>query len=798
MISQHTNALRDISRVNSLLLFALVLALLECMVYRDFIFGKYLFISRDLGDDAYIQVYPNAVARVRSLANGSMPGWSFHNGLGENMYPFWFEPVSTGILFAFFKNDVAGGMIWVQLTQTFLAGMLFYGFLRSSTHYLPAMAGGLLYAFSSYLVAYGSWFLVEFSATAVQFAFLLLALAQFEYNRRWYFYPLAIGLIGITQPVNVYFAGLTTLVYLLLHRQGAFRQWLKQAGTLAIAGALGLGISCVLLLSNINHMQGSARADATYATRDAFFQTPGFHLADASELRSSFLRLFSSNLQGPPDHFTGWYNYFESPVWYCGLIGLLLVPQYFHFLPRKERIVPVALLGAVSLIALVPYCRHALWLFMGNYYRVISLLFVLLFLGGSMKALDFICKGSPVHNKTLAVSLGLIVALLFSQKGYISLNAAPGLFMIFLFLAAYAGFIYWWNINRNKQYWPVALLGGICLELMVFTAPTLGERKMCTPADIYGQTGYNDGTIDALARIRQSDKGFFRVNKDYPSGISSHFSYNDAKIQDYFTSFAHASFNNTHYLHFLNSIGEMRDRKGVFTAWIPGLNDTPYAMKLCGIKYFLSKGGDSTAWKRRDLTYLTTVKGIDVLKVNNSLPFGITFDRYISNQNYEKLSQTGKQNCLLQAVPVDDHFLKACIHMQAIEAIDTGTVVAPEVLSQWTNRLKEDTLQIQSFRDNSITGTIRVDKPKVLFFAMPYHKGWQGRANDQPIALYPVFNGLTGAFLSPGQYDITLKFSDPYKAVGAGISLCSLLMLGIGIGLQYRKRANHPQEISIH
>jgi hypothetical protein len=56
----------------NLLYFSAILIVLELLIYKDFIFGKLLFIAKDMGDDGYIQVYPYATARMEAWINHPM------------------------------------------------------------------------------------------------------------------------------------------------------------------------------------------------------------------------------------------------------------------------------------------------------------------------------------------------------------------------------------------------------------------------------------------------------------------------------------------------------------------------------------------------------------------------------------------------------------------------------------------------------------------------------------------------------------------------------------------------------
>lgn len=73
--------------------FAIVLIVLELIIYKDFIFGDYYFLYKDLGDDSFITGYPELYAKIEALKSGQVPGYNFHTALGENKYPFGLNPL---------------------------------------------------------------------------------------------------------------------------------------------------------------------------------------------------------------------------------------------------------------------------------------------------------------------------------------------------------------------------------------------------------------------------------------------------------------------------------------------------------------------------------------------------------------------------------------------------------------------------------------------------------------------------------------------------------------------------------
>lgn len=187
----------DLPFKKSLLYFSLALFVLELVIYRDFIFGDYYFLYKDLTDDSYTQCYAELYAKIESLKSGKIPQFDFHTALGQNKYAFSLELVAITIAYLFFKNNVAESLIWIQLAYTFLSGIFLFCFFRKSQfHYLPSSIGGVLFAFSGYIVGCSTWYPLGFTNENMLFALLLLALRYFLENKKLWLLPLTVAIIG--------------------------------------------------------------------------------------------------------------------------------------------------------------------------------------------------------------------------------------------------------------------------------------------------------------------------------------------------------------------------------------------------------------------------------------------------------------------------------------------------------------------------------------------------------------------------------------------------------------------------
>ncbi len=120
-----------------------------------------------------------------------------------------------------------------------------------------------------------------------------------------------------------------------------------------------------------------------------------------------------------------------------------------------------------------------------------------------------------------------------------------------------------------------------------------------------------------------------------------------------------------------------------------------------------------------------------------------------------------------------------------------------DALAQWVearNRYNFDTLRIAGSR---IDGTITVGESGVLALSMPYNRGWRCLVDGRETELLAVNGIFTGIALSPGAHKLALRFTPPYLALGAAITLCTAVGLAAAAIVASRRRQCKPAESRI-
>ena len=190
------------------------------------------------------------------------------------------------------------------------------------------------------------------------------------------------------------------------------------------------------------------------------------------------------------------------------------------------------------------------------------------------------------------------------------------------------------------------ILGLAAIELIQFDRITVSNRNSVTKQELKERIGYNDETVDAVRDIKASDNGFFRITKLRSSGPSVWTSLNDAMVFGYYGTSSYSSFNNLNYTNFLTAVDAMPPNSEADTRWSVGLLGNPIASMFACEKYALV--ADPARFQTAVQYEFVKRYGKDHLFRNKLfLPLGLTFDRYLPEDEFRRLPGDQRQEVLL-------------------------------------------------------------------------------------------------------------------------------------------------------
>ena len=754
-----------------------MILLIGVIVFKDFLFFEKAYFFKDIGSDSYNFSYPYLYQEADYISKFGIPKWSFNFGMGQSLFPFFLRDPFDIFLYIAGKNHIYFGIVFKELLKILLGGITFFYYLKAlKLSDFTSITGSLLFAFCGFVIVGSGWYI--FSFEAFNMALLLLAYEQLFTKQKWHLFPVAIFLVCISQPFNLYVYGIFLAFYAVLRHVQTNTFNAKNTGLIFLKmiglGALGMLLSAPFMIENIFQLLESPRGSGTNSYAHILSSLPMFETADKLQMGTSVMRFFSSDLLGNGNEFKGWQNYLEAPLFYCGIPCLLLMPQVFQFLDKRAKIAFGIFIGVWLLPIIFPYFRMAFWLFTGDYYRGYSVLVAFVVMFYALQALDQIIQKQKINLIVLIVTVVALFALLYYP--YFPDSSAinsPVLTFVSFMLLVYGALLYFISRQSSPVYLRYIFFAAVVFELFYLSGISVNERNAETAADLAQKKAYNDYSVDAVNFIKSIDNSFYRIDKTYASSPAMHYSLNDGMAQGYNGSSGYSPFNQEYYVKYLQLMGISNKANELESRWANGLSFRPVLESENRVKYILAKTNINPLWQVV-CDQLGTFGDVKVFRNKFVLPVGYTYNYYLKESVFDQLSTMQKDFVSLATCIIKDEDAGKVNGLKEFQLKDTITAGAfnTDVYRNYVNELSKDTLSLSRFDNKIISGMITVSDNKMMYLSVPYDGGWQLKVDGQPRDKMILDGGMTGIMLTKGPHTIEMAYD--LRFFSKGLLLCAL------------------------
>lgn len=109
-------------------------------------------------------------------------------------------------------------------------------------------------------------------------------------------------------------------------------------------------------------------------------------------------------------------------------------------------------------------------------------------------------------------------------------------------------------------------------------------------------------------------------------------------------------------------------------------------------------------------------------------------------------------------------------------------------------QLADEQFQITDFADSRIEGNIKAKKDGVLYFSIPYEKGWTVYVDGEKAETFDVLNSMLGVEVSKGEHEIKLVYCPEGFKLGTAISVSAFV---ITCGLIWYDRRRRKKKLPV-
>ena len=98
------------------LYYLMAAVLLGCyIVFQDFINLKKIFLFKDIGSDTINMYHPLLINLSEYMKHEGVPGWSFSQGMGQNIFPLWLGDFFSNFIMLFDKNTIPKVIVFMEI-----------------------------------------------------------------------------------------------------------------------------------------------------------------------------------------------------------------------------------------------------------------------------------------------------------------------------------------------------------------------------------------------------------------------------------------------------------------------------------------------------------------------------------------------------------------------------------------------------------------------------------------------------------------------------------------------------------
>ena len=500
-----------------------VLMAVTCVIFlvlmRKFIFGDADYLYSDIGSDSVSSSFPILAMLGRMVQTGDLSSYRLDYGLGgDTTYLLlqYLNPFKFFMLF-FHWQDLPGALLFQLFVQTIATAWFAWLYFRKlSGNQRLSIIPAVVWTYAGYIVLWSQN--LSFGTCMLMFTITMYvseAVLSSE-DRRW---PLALsGVLAVFFLSNYYFyymTGVFLFIYILVRngsRRQPVRETLKKMGTFFVCatGSLLLSaLSLVLILDNFT--SSSRRQDVAAAAPEL--------VVDLRRALTFLGRMFSTNLLGIGNSYTGEFNYYEAAVLSTSL--LVLFAAVYLVLTKKTRARTLWILALCAVGLLVPRCWKILnieasaqrFSFMVCFAECIMLMHFLAAMETELSR-GRLCAAVILSELVLGLSLAVLavrgpgegIALESREVKIVLVSAA--VYGVILFVLTLRARIF--TVKRKS--FSLILAAVICLEMVAMNNDTLYLRSYIT-RDVFAHGFYNSGA-EQLMDENIHDTDLFRVMGD--------------------------------------------------------------------------------------------------------------------------------------------------------------------------------------------------------------------------------------------------------------------------------------------
>ena len=733
------------------------------------------------------------------VKNGNF-GWDWGTDLGTGVVSTWSFYLLGSPFFwlttLFPVGDTVYLMPWLLCLKTAVAAVCAYAYLRRFVNNKnAAFIGSMLYAFSGFQT-YNIFFNHFHDATAF-FPLMLLGFEMLVKDNKKGVFALTVALSAFISYFFLVCEAVFIVVYFFLRcLDKDFDVDMKKFINLLIEACIGGFIAAVMLLPSVLQVMNNNRVDSRLIGLDIILY------GDKARIGRIFQAFFTlSDMPARVNLFDVNSARWASIAGYLPLFSMCGVIAYYRIRNKagKKDWLCWSLIVFI-IMACVPILNSSFILFNSSYYARWFYMPILLFCLMTAKVID----EDPVGLKkgflpTILAGIGFLGVgslpkYIDGKLTYFHLAVYPELYyiqigvtaMMMIMLAILVKGLLKKGIRDKINFGRIAAWMTVVACVICNTSEVLygvaqgGENKDYAEIAIFGSRDIDMDKLESRSANYSPTNNFYRI--DSSENVDNFCMFWGLSSMRCFHSCVTPAI-----LDFYAEIGQTRDVAS-------RMDKKVYPLRgLFSVKYYFDQlddaqregtkenDPDQDLFEMEDFHYVDTQNKFNVYENEYYVPMGFAFDHYTNDKTVKDAGEVEKTQILMKALVLNDN--QAAQYSDIISYYNfEDSDYTKEAYRQNCLDRRENSCYSFEYDTNGFTGRIKLDSPKLVFFSVPYEKGWKAEVNGIAAKVERVDYGFMAVRCPAGDNEIKFSYSAQGQKAGAVMTAMGVAALFIYAG----------------
>lgn len=664
---------------------------------------------------------------------------------------------------------------WLLAVKTGVAGVTSYAYIRRFVQNENACAiGALLYAMSGFQIY--NVFFNHFHDVTAFFPLMLLALEMTVVDDKRGVFALVVALMATIS--YFFFAG--EVVFLILYFicrcfSNDFKLSVRKIVRLGIESVLGVAMACFMLLPSALYIIDNPRLTEELTGLDLVVYDDKYRI----------LRIIQSFFMAsdPPARS----NLFASDTarWasIAGYLPMYSMTGVIAFFKTKNKHWAKRLVTICIVFAFVPILNSTFVLFNSSYYArwfympvlIMAMMtaYVIEQQGNENEEIS-LKKGIPLVSIVLGAILAisylpikkeydLVLGETVTKTVFFEIAQYPDLFIIQFAVTALTFLmlvVFLYIIKSKKHYYTILTT----MTVVAIFANSFANIIYCNLQGPYPEE-YTSMAINGGDQVdmEKVEGEFYRLD-------TSQYMDNYCMFWGYSSMRCFQSVVSTSIMEFYHALDITRD--------VASRIDTDFYQlrSLLSVKYYVNNKDDELT-PPKSFSQLKETEDFIIYENDYYLPMGFAYDHCILQSDFDELSQSYKVATLMNSLVLNEHQYEKYGDIITFDK-DPNPTSFEGFKTSYEERKAESCYYFKEDNDG-FTAKISLDEDKLVFFSVPYEKGFSATVNGESVQIEKVSNGMM-AIRVPAGKDSVIRFDYETYGFKAGV-IISLSAVGLFI-----------------